>query len=671
MSKTKFKNAQTIVTEDFLNSLYGGLSGTTEGSTLAVDDPRLIGHVHDGLSADGHAAKINLVSHVAGQLTNTNLADEAVMKRNVYSSTDPNDSNLIPHYEEDADGTKHYYINLGAFDLQGITDNGYQTTNPIVLGRNDSDYTPDSLLTLDAKFEVDESGNLTLVNDKVLGLMLSGKDLFNWNIVGPTMVENSESYQAGILDGNEAIYDESNIPWGIEQRLTHDYFGYVSFVGHKGNAFSLRVVGLGAETPIVTTNIYGSSSSEEQVRSFNANPSITLWYEDANESSDNFGNQYPVGSVGAVKSADEIIDGENASNLIFSIKPDSSANLSKNYSESTFEYGGQTALESDWPLVDVMKVSKYGNVEVKRGVAFSNHSESLINIKEVFGYSENLNDDTIQYHNLSRNIASLRMEPLIDESQSEGSTPSSTSPIITPVSFSKTLVGHHNYIELASIMKADTSNFSRGDGRALSADNTLVEHSNVFKFDRYFINKGLVNDTHRALENNVSATKSGDYQAQNVLPSIDPFGQAFYSPTLMKVNIVEGDTPRDFYVPVLYQKGESYDSGSSEGSLILYALSTSEALERKTADLSTNVVSQYYVNGTNSRNTSQTGYFYPLYTTPILEKSITISFLEYPGITFYMPYSDQNVGKASSPSIINYPNITAYSEMSNQTKYYV
>lgn len=41
MSKTKFKNAETIVKDTFLNSIYGGLEGTTEGSTLAADDPRL------------------------------------------------------------------------------------------------------------------------------------------------------------------------------------------------------------------------------------------------------------------------------------------------------------------------------------------------------------------------------------------------------------------------------------------------------------------------------------------------------------------------------------------------------------------------------------------------------------------------------------------------------
>ena len=99
MSKTKFKNAQTIVTDDFLNSMYGGLDGSSEGSQLPADDPRVKGHLHDGISGDGHASKIDLVSHVENQLTNTNLADAAVMKRNVYSSTDPTDTNLIPHYE--------------------------------------------------------------------------------------------------------------------------------------------------------------------------------------------------------------------------------------------------------------------------------------------------------------------------------------------------------------------------------------------------------------------------------------------------------------------------------------------------------------------------------------------------------------------------------------------
>ena len=178
MSKTKFKNAQTIVTDDFLNSMYGGLEGTSEGSSLNSDDPRIKGHVHDGVSEDGHASKIDLVSHVTNQLTNTNLADDAVLKRNVYSSTNQSDSNLIPYYELDSSGNKNYYLNLGEFDLQTITDNGFQTTNQIVVGYNDKTETYDSSFVINNNFLMMEDGCVTQENDNILKLKLSRKDLF-------------------------------------------------------------------------------------------------------------------------------------------------------------------------------------------------------------------------------------------------------------------------------------------------------------------------------------------------------------------------------------------------------------------------------------------------------------------------------------------------------------
>lgn len=75
MAKTKFVNAQTVVTSDFLNSIFGGLT-TADG--VPATDPRVAGHIHDGTDEDGHVGKIDLVEHVEGELQNANLADNAV-----------------------------------------------------------------------------------------------------------------------------------------------------------------------------------------------------------------------------------------------------------------------------------------------------------------------------------------------------------------------------------------------------------------------------------------------------------------------------------------------------------------------------------------------------------------------------------------------------------------
>jgi hypothetical protein len=108
---TKFKSATTIVTADYANSIFGGLYGSSEADNLAPDDPRVIGHVHDGINADGHVGKIDLVDHVDNQLLNINLADDAVTKRNVRETLYP--SEAIPEYEI-IGGSTYYYLDLGS-----------------------------------------------------------------------------------------------------------------------------------------------------------------------------------------------------------------------------------------------------------------------------------------------------------------------------------------------------------------------------------------------------------------------------------------------------------------------------------------------------------------------------------------------------------------------------
>nr|BDD46177.1 hypothetical protein 14 [bacterium] len=106
---TNYESSVTIVTADVANSWYGGLYGSSEGESLDADDPLVAGHVHDGEHQDGHAQKINLVSHVTSQLRNVNLADDAVTKRNVASFTDQ--SQAIPEYEI-IGGVTYYHLDL-------------------------------------------------------------------------------------------------------------------------------------------------------------------------------------------------------------------------------------------------------------------------------------------------------------------------------------------------------------------------------------------------------------------------------------------------------------------------------------------------------------------------------------------------------------------------------
>ncbi len=60
---TTFKSGQTIVTSEFLNSLYQSQNGETASGNEAY------GHKHDGQRLDGHAQKINLEDDVDGLLS--------------------------------------------------------------------------------------------------------------------------------------------------------------------------------------------------------------------------------------------------------------------------------------------------------------------------------------------------------------------------------------------------------------------------------------------------------------------------------------------------------------------------------------------------------------------------------------------------------------------------
>ena len=121
----------TIVTSDIANSLFGGLYGSAEGDILETDDVRVVGHVHDGAHVDGHAQKVDLVEHVTGKLENTNLADQAVMKNNVYRTE--NQTEAIPWYEV-SDGKTLYYLNLSSVTLDAVATSGNTTDQSITIG---------------------------------------------------------------------------------------------------------------------------------------------------------------------------------------------------------------------------------------------------------------------------------------------------------------------------------------------------------------------------------------------------------------------------------------------------------------------------------------------------------------------------------------------------------
>jgi len=162
---TKYIKSATIITTDVANMWYGGLFGTTEGALYDVDHPLVAGHTHDGEHQDGHAQKIDLVNHVTGQVRNSNLADDAVVARNVQSFL--SQGSAIPEFEV-ISGTTYYNLDLsdlrstiannGAFEVSAnITSNspGALTLDDFVFGSDSLD--DDGDVNHDNRFIFDKS----------------------------------------------------------------------------------------------------------------------------------------------------------------------------------------------------------------------------------------------------------------------------------------------------------------------------------------------------------------------------------------------------------------------------------------------------------------------------------------------------------------------------------
>ncbi len=75
MAKTKFINAETVVTSNFLNQIFGGL---TIADGVDAADPLVAGHIHDGIDEDGHVEKISLADHVTGELDGSMITDSSI-----------------------------------------------------------------------------------------------------------------------------------------------------------------------------------------------------------------------------------------------------------------------------------------------------------------------------------------------------------------------------------------------------------------------------------------------------------------------------------------------------------------------------------------------------------------------------------------------------------------
>lgn len=226
-----------------------GLYGSTAGDALDSDDPKVAGHVHDGEHLDGHAQKINLVDHVTGKLRNSNLEDDAVIKRNVLSFLDQGEA--IPESEE-IGGSTYYYLDLsdirseiannGAF----LTTGGVTSNSPGTLATDDFVFGSDSL-----NDDADSDHDNRFIFDKSKGAFRAGT-------VQSTQWDDASrgTQSAAFGRNNQAIGGRSTVAGGDANVIAGT--GAQAFIGAgTSNAAS------GSDASIVggTSNVSGTAAT--------------------------------------------------------------------------------------------------------------------------------------------------------------------------------------------------------------------------------------------------------------------------------------------------------------------------------------------------------------------------------------------------------------------------
>lgn len=218
-SITKHRDAITIITEDFLNSLYGGLYNSTDGSQLEPDDVLVAGHVHDGQHLDGHAQKINLEDHVTGQLANAYIADDAITPRNITGFIDQ--SSAIP-VSETIDGTVYYYIDtstLGTADSVFATVSNVTSNSPGTLATDDFVFGSSSL-----DDDGDANHDSRLIFDKSNGSFRAGRVASTqWNSA------NRGNFSVAFGANNMASGNHSGVLAGESNTASSNYSTVVGF----------------------------------------------------------------------------------------------------------------------------------------------------------------------------------------------------------------------------------------------------------------------------------------------------------------------------------------------------------------------------------------------------------------------------------------------------------
>jgi len=210
---TNFRNTISVVTAKFLNSMFGGLYGSSEGDLLDPNDPLVAGHIHDGVKADGHAQKVDLVDHVTGKLTGNNIANSTIQQYHLAftptAAAGGSDREVQFNDSGSFEGASTFKINSN-LDLElgtgskfffGLGSFTYDDTNPISELILDLPLDGAKPAVVNFTFDNVETYNLTYTNfSPISGITASlGNTSAAWNslYVGDLLIQDNEIQHKG------------------------------------------------------------------------------------------------------------------------------------------------------------------------------------------------------------------------------------------------------------------------------------------------------------------------------------------------------------------------------------------------------------------------------------------------------------------------------------------
>ena len=210
---TNFRNTISVVTAKFLNSMFGGLYGSSEGDLLDSNDPLVAGHVHDGVKADGHAQKVDLVDHVTGKITGNNIANSTIQQYHLAftptAAAGGSDREIQFNDSGSFEGASTFKINSN-LDLElgtgskfffGLGSFAYDDTNPISELILDLPLDGAKPAVVNFTFDNVETYNLTYTNfSPISGITASlGNTSASWDAayVGELLIQDNEIQHTG------------------------------------------------------------------------------------------------------------------------------------------------------------------------------------------------------------------------------------------------------------------------------------------------------------------------------------------------------------------------------------------------------------------------------------------------------------------------------------------